>query len=133
MNRSDVENRHAHWNAIIQEAEKSGMPYSSWCREHDVKLSQFYRWRRKLRESNTEKKTGSNKKPKTVQEDIPETVFCEIKAPTAEVTSLHDVITDEMSGFVPEAMLLIGQVRLLVGSGVSEETLKTILSVLSHV
>lgn len=133
MSRKDVEARHAHWAAMIQEADTSGMTYSAWCKEHAVNLNQFYRWRRKLRESNAEKESGSANGTDTIREIPSRTVFCEIPAPAAGVRPLQNGIADDTAGFLPEAMLLLGQSRLLIGSGVSEETLKTILAVLSHV
>jgi len=42
------EERHTYWKTLIDEQAQSRLPASIFCREHNLKISQFYRWRRKF-------------------------------------------------------------------------------------
>ena len=41
------EARH-YWKTLVDEQGQSGLPASIFCREQNLKVSQFYRWRRKF-------------------------------------------------------------------------------------
>jgi hypothetical protein len=41
--------RTAHWRGLVDEQAQSGMSAAAFCRDHHLKLAQFYRWRRRLR------------------------------------------------------------------------------------
>jgi hypothetical protein len=45
-----TEERHIHWQAIIDNQAASGMKVTAYCRESHISSSLFYTWRRKLRE-----------------------------------------------------------------------------------
>jgi hypothetical protein len=45
-----IEERHAHWRAIINNQTTSGKNIAAYCREGHIPTSLFYTWRRKLRE-----------------------------------------------------------------------------------
>lgn len=38
------------WTSIIKECLASGMPKTTWCREHDISDKSFFYWQRILRE-----------------------------------------------------------------------------------
>ena len=42
------EERRTYWKQIVDEQALSGLPASIFCREQNLKVSQFYRWRRKF-------------------------------------------------------------------------------------
>ena len=42
------EEHRSYWKTLVDEQRQSGLPASIFCREHDLKVSQFYRWRRKF-------------------------------------------------------------------------------------
>ncbi len=43
------EERRTHWKKVVDEQAQSGLSASSFCREHQLKVSQFYRWHRKFK------------------------------------------------------------------------------------
>lgn len=47
------EERITYWRDIVKQQEESGVNASAFCRDHDLKLSQFYRWRRRFRNPQT--------------------------------------------------------------------------------
>ena len=42
--------RERYWWGVIREQRASGLGISAFCREHEVPLSSFFQWRRKLQE-----------------------------------------------------------------------------------
>jgi len=42
--------RERYWRGVIREQRGSGLGISAFCREHEVPLSSFFQWRRKLQE-----------------------------------------------------------------------------------
>ena len=42
------EEHRTYWNTLVEEQAQSGLSASSFCQEHNLKISQFYRWRRKF-------------------------------------------------------------------------------------
>jgi transposase-like protein len=42
--------RKRYWQGVIREQRSSGLGISAFCREHEVPLSSFFQWRRKLKE-----------------------------------------------------------------------------------
>jgi len=42
------EEHRTYWNTLVDEQAQSRLPASIFCREHNLKVSQFYRWRRKF-------------------------------------------------------------------------------------
>jgi hypothetical protein len=44
------EERRTYWKQIVDEQIVSGLSASIFCQEHNLKVSQFYRWRRKFQD-----------------------------------------------------------------------------------
>ena len=44
------------WEKRFSEYEASGQSIVSWCKEHSIKINQFYYWRRRLRLDRVEKR-----------------------------------------------------------------------------
>jgi hypothetical protein len=42
------EERRTYWKTLVDEQARSGLPASIFCQEQNLKVSQFYRWRRKF-------------------------------------------------------------------------------------
>ncbi len=57
MNRDE---RTVYWRGLIEEQAQSGMSAAVFCRDHHLKVEQFYRWRRRLRHpgQDTDKSEG---------------------------------------------------------------------------
>ena len=51
------EERRSYWKHIVAEQAASGLDASAFCRKHDIKIPQFYRWRRKFLEINNNEKS----------------------------------------------------------------------------
>ena len=45
------EERIAYWRELVDEQAQSGLSASAFCRDRDLKVPQFYRWRRRFRPS----------------------------------------------------------------------------------
>ena len=52
------EERIRYWRDIVKQQEESGVDATAFCHDHDLKLPQFYRWRRRFR--NTQTSNGSS-------------------------------------------------------------------------
>jgi hypothetical protein len=53
------EQRMAHWRAIVEKQTESGLSAAAFCREHHLKVSQFYRWHVKFRKNNGDQDRAS--------------------------------------------------------------------------
>jgi hypothetical protein len=42
--------RRSHWHALIEKQAESGLSGAAFCRQHHIKVAQFYRWHRRFRE-----------------------------------------------------------------------------------
>ena len=42
------EDRRSHWSGLLKEQVDSSLSAAAFCRDRDIKLPQFYRWRRRL-------------------------------------------------------------------------------------
>jgi transposase-like protein len=42
--------RRGHWQDVIRKQQASGLSVSAFCRQHEVPLSSFYNWKRKLKQ-----------------------------------------------------------------------------------
>jgi hypothetical protein len=43
------EERHTYWKNLVDEQAQSGLNAPAFCSEHNLKLAQFYRWRRRFK------------------------------------------------------------------------------------
>ena len=46
------EERTAHWRAVVEKHAESGLNAAAFCREQQLKVSQFYRWHGKFQNNN---------------------------------------------------------------------------------
>ena len=140
MDKASYEIRIKQWTGIIQEANASGMAKCSWCKQNGISLRQFYYWQKKVREwvlaqTASPSAVDPHNSPLLLDgkgNDRP--VFCELPVPAGQgqpSDSSRHYTAD--TSFIPELVLQYDHFRLLVGSGVTEKTLSTVLSVLNHV
>jgi hypothetical protein len=43
------EDRRSHWRRLLKEQGESGLSAAAFCRDRNINLYQFYRWRRRMR------------------------------------------------------------------------------------
>jgi len=130
MDKASYEIRIRHWIGVIHEANASGMTKRSWCELSGISIKQFYYWQKKVRDytlaqphhPSTMNQHGTSLSPAVNEKNLP--VFCELPTPTGQ---------KRLSAFVPEMVLQGERFQLLIGNAVTEKTLSTVLSVLSHV
>jgi hypothetical protein len=53
------EERRTYWKQIVDEQAASGLEGSAFCRKHNIKIPQFYRWRSKFQNIYQERTTAS--------------------------------------------------------------------------
>ena len=71
------------WQQRIQSWRQTSLSQAQWCKQNNVKPSQFWYWRKKLEGSST-----SLKKDKTVSSFVPVALAPEPKTPSTEATPL---------------------------------------------
>lgn len=140
MDRASYEIRIKQWIGIIQEANASGMTKCSWCQHNGISLRQFYYWQKKVRDyalSHTPSPSAADPHSTPLlmegkRENLP--VFCELPLPPVQghLSAPNRPCTAD-TAFMPELVLRYGRFRLLIGNTITEKTLSTVLSVLSHV
>lgn len=53
------EERGLHWRGLLDEQAESGLSAAAFCRNRDINLHRFYRWRRRLQNEIARKPAGS--------------------------------------------------------------------------
>jgi transposase-like protein len=105
--RFDVE-KERRWERTIREAARSGVSISEFCRQRKVKESQFYWWRRRLRESVERAMRRQN--------------------PERNQASFA-LVSDQPGAWDAGIELVLGDGRRLrISKGVDEETLRAVLA-----
>lgn len=99
MNRNA--DRYAHWEGIMVDQEASGLSGAAYCREHGLKIWQFYAWRRRLRNRRA-----------------------------AEKGFVPLCFNEDRSEVGSGVRLVVGTVRIEVGVGFDESVLSGVLRVL---
>lgn len=102
--------RRERWARIVSETEASGLSLRAYCRQHEVRESHFYHWRRILE---AEGRKSASK--------APERAFVLVKAPERSGRGSE--------GAALELVLERGW-RLRIPRGVDEATLQTVLGAL---
>lgn len=140
MDKASYDIRIKQWLGVIQEANASGMTKSSWCELSGISLRQFYYWQKKVRNYaltqaaslSTEDQQDTSLSPAGKGQKT--TVFCELPvstgSPQLSPFNGHGVVN---TSFIPELVLQCNSFQLLISHEITEKTLSTVLSVLSHV
>ena len=112
--------RISQWAAIVLEANNSGTSKKKWCEEHGIRLRKLYYWQRKLRRKEAERIGNAMMVPA-------EPAFAELKVPAAKAIQPQSGGTQISA---PELVLETDRCRLLIGSSIREETLRTVMKVI---
>jgi hypothetical protein len=138
MNITTHEDQIRKWRDIIHEAKESGMTTIDWCTQNGIPKGQFYYWHKKvkdyalLHESTTAvPQNNITLSPKPKELDL--AVFCEVPiSKPASPLPFNEQYTADLS-YAPEIVLQYDMYKLLIGSNITQKTLATVLSVISHV
>jgi hypothetical protein len=108
----DVE-KELFWQKTIREAARSRMSIREFCRQQQLKESQFYWWQRKFKERRQQHTLNQRNKVKSASDD--QTTFA--------------LVSDEPGGLAAGIELVLSNGRRLrIGKGVDAETLRTVLA-----
>lgn len=96
------------WASIIAEAKSSGVPLEQWTKEHDIPMSTYWYWHKKVTSESPAESVGS------------QSVFAELTPPS--VSSSPAIVT-----------LRKGELSAEVSEDISTEFLTKIVKVMAHV
>ena len=113
--------RYSHWEEIVLEANRSGIPKREWCKQNGLSEKAFYYWQRKVRA----RVMASAELPPALPE--PQHAFVEL--PFSSSASVTDRDSDSLEN-PPELMLQVGDCRMFITGSVKETTLRTVLKVI---
>jgi len=90
-----IEERYSHWQGIIEEQRTSGTTITAFCRSHSITSSQFYTWRCRIRQRQTDHRGFVELKPSGLHAGIRiypgENMFIEVSRGLDPAT-LHAVL-----------------------------------------
>ena len=111
-NQRDVE-KERYWQGTIREATRSGLSIREFCRQRQLKESQFYWWQRRLKQS--------RQPPRR-------------RKPAAEDEAASFALVSDEPGTIDAGLELVfpGGRRLRIRKGVDEETLRAVLAVVDN-
>ena len=121
--------RRDRWLQIILAATNSGMTKKQWCNEHQVSTKTFYHWQKIIREEEAERFQQMRLS------------YSPGSAPTPTAQTLSSVnVSDAAMGSAapvlqvirPEIILQAGKYQMVIGGGITENTLATVLRVISN-
>ena len=107
------------WTSIIKECLTSGMPKTTWCREHGISDKAFFYWQRILREEAYLTTLESTLTPAVKENPTPTTTdFIEIK--------MTDQASSSTSLFKPDVVIRRGTVSIEISNTATEELLNKV-------
>lgn len=138
MDKATNELRMQKWASIVREANNSGLPKKTWCEQNGIKPRQFHYWQKKIRAhllaaQNSSLPVAQNRALSVAaagQDHSDTPVFCELKVPSYKYGCTDG--SGSLS-FSPEIMLQYNHFQMMIGSGISPETLTTVLDVIKNV
>lgn len=93
--------RERYWRGVIREQGASGLGISAFCREHEVPLSSFFQWRRKLKDRPPQDEQAP-RRSKAPEDSIAKFVPLQLHAPpTATRAGCEVVLPDGCRVIVP--------------------------------
>ena len=127
MDKRSLEIRTRQWYEIILEANSSSLSKREWCRQNNISTKSFYYWQRKLRQKEAEK----------LRDVTPSALACLNEASPHSLSANTPVEAEERirsagTGIIPELIMQKGAYHLLIGKGISEDTLITVLRAIDH-
>lgn len=107
------------WTSIIKECLASGMPKTTWCREHGISDKSFFYWQRILREEAYLTTLESTLTPAVKENSaLTTTDFIEIK--------MTDQASSATSPFKPDVVIRRGAVSIEISNTATEELLNKV-------
>ena len=112
------------WRPLILEMERSKKSARVWCSENNIRVNQFYYWRKKLNlhEHSHDDESSEDRKAKPRKANAP-----------SGIAEIRLVIPQEKKPdqplFKPEVMIKAEGLQLYVGAGFDDETLRKVLGV----
>ena len=107
------------WTSIIKECPASGMPKTTWCREHGISDKSFFYWQRILREEAYLTTLENTLTPAVKENPAPTTTdFIEIK--------MTDQASSSTSPFKPDVVIRRGAVSIEISNTATEELLNKV-------
>ena len=107
------------WTSIIKECLASGMPKTTWCREHGISDKSFFYWQRILREEAYLTTLENTLTPAVKENPVPTTTdFIEIK--------MTDQASSATSPFKPDVVIRRGAVSIEISNKATEELLNKV-------
>jgi hypothetical protein len=127
MDKQSLAIRTRQWYEIVLEANSSSLSKKEWCRQNSISLKSFYYLQRKLRQKEAEK----------LRDVTPAALTCLNEAFPHSLAANTHVETEERTrsagtGILPELIMQKGAYHLLIGKGISEDTLITVLRAIDH-
>ena len=133
--------REKQWMDIITACNASDMNKKEWMKLHNISPKNFYRWQKILRERalNKMEDYGYPILP-TYNEETEEEIAQGQTTEFADITGLiaqggekkTALVSTGKTQVVPELMIQAGSYQLYIGSGITEDTLTTVLKVIGH-
>lgn len=107
------------WTNIIKECLASGMPKTTWCREHGISNKSFFYWQRILREEAYLTTLENSLAPVIKDNSAPATTdFIEIK--------MTDQASETANLFKPDVVIRKGSISIEISNTATEELLDKI-------
>ena len=119
MDKTTHKVRREQWTNIIKECLASGMPTTTWCREHGISDKSFFYWQRILREEAYLTTLENTLTPAVKKNAAPTTTdFIEIK--------MTDQASISANPFKPDVIIRRGSVSIEISNTATEDLLKKV-------
>ena len=130
MDKQSLEIRTHQWYEIILEANSSSLSKKEWCRQNSISPKSFYYWQRKFRQAESEKLLEITPSIPARLEEKPERLSS-VEVPLYALDP-QDRMHYSGAEVIPELIMQKGAYHLLIGKGISEDTLITVLRAIDH-
>ena len=130
MDKQSLAIRTRQWYEIVLEANSSSLSKKEWCRQNSISPKSFYYWQRKFRQAESEKLLEITPSIPARLEEKPERLSS-VEVPLYTL-DLQDRMHYSGAEVIPELIMQKGAYHLLIGKGVSEDTLITVLRAIDH-
>ena len=130
MDKQSLAIRTRQWYEIVLEANSSSLSKKEWCRQNSISPKSFYYWQRKFRQAESEKLLEITPSIPARLEEKPERLSS-VQVPLYALDP-QDRMHYSGAEVIPVLIMLKGAYHLLIGKGISEDTLITVLRAIDH-
>ena len=121
--------RRDRWLQIILAATNSGMTKKQWCNEHQVSTKTFYHWQKIIREEEAERFQQMSLSYSPGSAPVPAAhTLSSVNNSDGAMGSSAPVL----QAIRPAIILQAGKYQMVIGEGITENTLATVLRVISN-